>query len=327
MYRTLKNVAASATIALAAMAGSATAADNFPNGPVTIVVGAKPGGGLDTLSRIFAPALTEALNDQPIVVANRPGAGQLIGLKYTKPAKPNGQTVVMISGSAMIATMVKETGVDVLQDFKPVAHVAVANLAVVAPKARNINSVADLKQAILGADAAGEQLRWAHTGKGSITDVAMTSWLLANDLQDKVQDVPFAGGAPARAAIIGDQVAFGVVGTHHYLANLDTMSAIGVMAEERDGLAPDMKSFAEQNTEFVAMPAPYLVLAPKDTPDAVMEKLTAAFKFAIDDPATQEKVKNANLNVVFMGSAETHEHMKTLMDAWRPTTDAVAGSL
>lgn len=327
MYRTLKSVAASAAIALAAMTTAATAADNFPNGPVTIVVGAKPGGGLDTLSRIFAPALTEALDNQPIVVANRPGAGQLIGLKFTKPAQADGQTIVMISGSAMIATMVKETGVDVLKDFKPVAHVAVANLAVVAPKARNLNSVADMKQAIIDAYDAGEPLRWAHTGKGSITDVAMTSWLLANGLQDKVQDVPFAGGAPARAAIIGNQVAFGVVGTHHYLANLDTMSAIGVMAEERDGLAPDMKSFAEQNTEFVAMPAPYIVLAPADTPDDVVEELTAAFKFAIDDAATQEKVKNANLNVIFMDGPTTHEHMKTLMGGWRPTTDAVAGSL
>ena len=155
----------------------------------------------------------------------------------------------------------------------------------------------------------------------------MTSWLISNGLEDKVQDVPFAGGAPARAAIIGDQVAFGVVGTHHYLANLDTMSAIGVMANERDGLAPDMLSFAEQNTEFVAMPAPYIVLAPRDTPDEVVAELTAAFKFAIDDPATQEKVKKANLNVVFMEGAETHEHMKVLMDSWRPTTDAVSGSL
>lgn len=321
-----KSLIAGAALALTGATAPAVAAD-FPNGPVTIVVGAKPGGGLDTLSRIFAPALTEALDNQPIVVANRPGAGQLIGLKFTKPAKADGQTVVMISGSAMIATMVKETGVNVLEDFKPVAHVAVANLAVVAPKARNLNSVADMKKAIEDAHAAGNPLRWAHTGKGSITHVAMTSWLISNGLEDKVQDVPFAGGAPARAAIIGDQVAFGVVGTHHYLANLDTMSAIGVMANERDGLAPDMLSFAEQNTEFVAMPAPYIVLAPRDTPDEVVAELTAAFKFAIDDPATQEKVKKANLNVVFMEGAETHEHMKVLMDSWRPTTDAVSGSL
>lgn len=322
----LKTLLTSAAIAVIGASAPAMAND-FPNGPVTIVVGAKPSGGLDTLSRIFAPALTEALDDQPIVVANRPGAGQLIGLKFTKPAKADGQTVVMISGSAMIATMVKETGVNVLEDFKPVAHVAVANLAVVAPKARNLNSVADMKKAIEDAYEAGNPLRWAHTGKGSITDVAMTSWLISNGLEDKVQDVPFAGGAPARAAIIGDQVAFGVVGTHHYLANLDTMSAIGVMANERDGLAPDMKSFAEQGTEFVAMPAPYIVLAPRDTPDDVVAELTAAFKFAIDDPATQEKVKKANLNVVFMDGAETLEHMKELMDSWRPTTDAVAGAL
>lgn len=326
MLKYVKKSLVPAALAVACLTAPALASD-FPNGPVTIVVGAKPGGGLDTLSRIFAPALTEALDNQPIVVANRPGAGQLIGLKFTKPAKPDGQTVVMISGSAMIATMVKETGVDVLADFKPVAHVAVANLAVVAPKARGLNSVADMKKAIEDAYEAGDPLRWAHTGKGSITHVAMTSWLMSNDLEGKVQDVPFAGGAPARAAIIGDQVAFGVVGTHHYLANLDTMSAIGVMADERDGLAPDMLSFAEQNTEFVAMPAPYLVLAPKDTPDDVVEKLTAAFKFAIDDSATQEKVKNANLNVVFMDGSTTHDHMKTLMDSWRPTTDAVAGSL
>lgn len=300
---------------------------DFPNGPVTIVVGAKPGGGLDTLSRIFAPALTKALNNQPIVVANRPGAGQLIGLKFTKPAKADGQTVVMMTGSAMLATMVKKTGVNILEDFKPVAHVAVANLAVVAPKARNLNSVSDLKKAIEKAHDEGNSLRWAHTGKGSITHVAMTSWLMSNGLQDKVQDIPFAGGAPARAAIIGNQVAFGVVGTHHYLANLDTLSAIGVMADERDGLAPDMKSFAEQNTEFVAMPSPYMVLAPKNTPDDIVKQLTAAFKFAIDDAETQKKIKKANLNVIFMDGPKTHDHMRTLMESWKPTTDAVAGSL
>jgi len=322
----MKTLIAGAVIAAAGLAAPAHAAD-YPNGPVTIVVGAKPGGGLDTLSRIFAPALSEALRDQPIVVANRPGAGQLIGLKYTKPAKPDGQTIVMLTGSAMLATMVKNTGVDVLNDFKQVAFSAVANLAVVAPKARNINSVDDLKAAIIKAHEEGNPLRWAHTGKGSITHIAMTSWLMSNDLVGKVQDVPFAGGAPARAAIIGDQVAFGVVGTHHYLANLDTLSPIGVMAEERDALAPDMKSFAEQGTEFVPMPSPYLVMAPKDTPDEVIEQLTAAFKFAVDDPATQEKVKNANLNVIFMNAQETREEMIRLMDGWRPTTEAVAGSL
>jgi tripartite-type tricarboxylate transporter receptor subunit TctC len=99
------------------------------------------------------------------------------------------------------------------------------------------------------------------------------------------------------------------------------------MAEERDALAPDMKSFAEQGTEFVPMPSPYLVMAPKDTPDEVIEQLTAAFKFAVDDPATQEKVKNANLNVIFMNAQETREEMIRLMDGWRPTTEAVAGSL
>lgn len=326
MLKQLKTILAVAAVAAMGVAAPAVAQD-FPTGPVTIVVGAKPGGGLDTLSRIFAPALTEALDDQPIVVANRPGAGQLIGLKFTKPAKPDGHTIVMISGSAMIATMVNETGVDVVNDFKQIAHVAVANLAVVAPQARDLNSVDDLKAAILKAHEEGNPLRWAHTGKGSITHVAMTSWLMSNDLVGKVQDVPFAGGAPARAAIIGDQVAFGVVGTHHYLANLDTLSAIGVMADERDGLAPDMLSFAEQGTEFVAMPAPYLVLAPKDTPDDVVAKLTAAFKAAVDDPETQEKVKNANLNVVYMDAPATREQMIKLMDSWRPTTDAVAGSL
>lgn len=116
----MKTLIAGAVMAAAGLAAPAQAAD-YPNGPVTIVVEAKPGGGLDTLSRIFAPALSEALSDQPIVVANRPGAGQLISLKYTKPAKPDGQTIVMLTGSAMLATMVKNTGVDVLNDFKQVA--------------------------------------------------------------------------------------------------------------------------------------------------------------------------------------------------------------
>lgn len=327
MLKYIKHVVAGAAIATAAFAGAAQAADNFPNGPVTIVVGAKPGGGLDTLSRVMAPALTKALDDQPIVVSHRPGAGQLIGLKYLKAVKPDGQTILMVTGSGMIATMVKETGVNILEDYEPVAHVAVANLAVVAPKARNLNSVADMQKAIEDAHAAGNPLRWAHTGKGSITHVAMTSWLISNGLQDKVQDVPFAGGAPARAAIIGDQVAFGVVGTHHYLANLDTLTAIGVMADERDGLAPDMMSFAEQNTPFVAMPAPYVVLAPKGTPADVVKKLTAAFKYAIDDAGVQERGKKANLNMIFMDGPGMHKHIEGLMNGWRPTTDSVAKSL
>ena len=122
MLKKIKLLAASAAIATAGLAAPAVAND-FPNGPVTIVVGAKPGGGLDTLSRIFAPALSEALEDQPIVVANRPGAGQLIGLKYTKPAKADGHTVVMISGSAMIATWPHET-----RSHKPKANSPLPNM-------------------------------------------------------------------------------------------------------------------------------------------------------------------------------------------------------
>lgn len=306
---------------------SAFAQSPFPASPVNIVVGTEVGGGLDTLARVYGPKMTRYLNDQQTVVLNRPGGGQMIGLSYVKAQPANGYHIAMISGSSMIGTLMQDTGIDILNEFTPVGNVAVANLAIVANKTRNFTDAQALVDGIVKAAAEGSKLRYAHTGFGSITHVAMESWLLKNDLSDAVQGVPFDGSSPARTALLGDQVAFGVVGIHHYIANKDSLDAIGIMNNERDQLDPDVPALSESPFPYVNMPAPYMFVARAGTPDDVIERLAEAVKQASGDEDVVKALAANDLNLVYKSPAETKAYMQGLMSEWAPVAEAVRTKL
>ncbi len=227
------------------------------------------------------------------------------------------------TGSGVVATMLRGRGVDWFRDFVPIAQIGNINLTIVAHKNTGYKTPQDIVSAAKQANAAGKKLRWAHAGRGSITNLAAIAWLIKNNIYDMVQDVPFKGGSPTRAALLGEQVDFGAMGLQNMTGFTDKLNQIGHFSPVRDPIRKKDLTMAEQNSPYVAMYSPMIMAAPKGTPQSVIDTMAAAIKKATEHRAFQKLTKKAGLAVVYKGPAETLKLMLKLRDEWRPTIDFV----
>ena len=275
-------VASAFAVALAAPVTSVEAAD-YPRRPINIIVPFKAGGGTDAYARALSAAAEGALN-VPLVVVNRPGSGGLNGAQAAMRARPDGYTVMLTSGgSFLLSTMMRDTPVDPFASFKIVAQVGELRTSLMVPAASGFKSVQDV---IAAAKEKPGQLRWAHSGRGGFHHVAGLGFLAKNGLE--AQDVPFKGGGPARAALIGAQTDFGFIGVQQARGFEEQIRPLAVNAQERDGVMTEVPSFGEFGIPFAAISSPVIVFAPKDTPDDVVAVLTTALQDIVAKPKFAE---------------------------------------
>ena len=159
--------------ALSAVWTAAQAAEaDWPKKPITVIVGFAAGGGTDTYARILASVIPPFINNQPLIIVNKAGGAQVPAMKYTAKSKPDGYTMQFFStGSGVLATMIKDRGVDWFRDFRPVAQIGSLNMLLAAPKGKGFNTPKDLVKAIEDANAKGQKLRWGHPGRGAVTNL------------------------------------------------------------------------------------------------------------------------------------------------------------
>ena len=326
----LKTGALSTCLALVAAVGlstSAQAADakcGFPKKPIKIIVGFSAGGGTDTYARILSSVIPEYINEQPLIIINKTGGAQVPAMKYTKKAKPDGYTMQFFSvGSGVVATMMRDRGVKWFRDFVPVAQIGQISITVAVNKASPSRTPQELVAAIKKAAKAGNKLRWGHPGRGSITHLAVTAWLLKNNVAHLTQDIPFKGGAPTRAALLGQQVDFGSLGVHHMTGFRDRLHPIGVTSAVRDLIVKDAKTMEEQKSPYVDMNSPMVMAAPAGTPQSVIDCFDAAIKKATQHKAFRKLTKKAGLAVIYRNAADSKALLLKLRDAWKPTIDFV----
>ncbi|MCB2099757.1 MAG: tripartite tricarboxylate transporter substrate binding protein [Rhodobacterales bacterium] len=254
---------------VASMAGAA----DYPRRPINIVVPYKAGGGTDAYARALSAA-AEGVLPVPVVVVNKPGSGGLNGAQSVLGARPDGYTVMLTSGgSFLLTTLMRKTPIDALDSFRFVAQVGQLRTALMVPADSPFQTVQDV---IAAAKANPGGLRWAHSGRGGFHHVGGLGFLAANGI--KAQDVPFKGGGPARAALIGAQTDFGFIGVQQLRGFEGKIRALAVNAADRDGIMTKVPSFGELGIPFANVSSPVLILAPKDTPDAVVAYLEAALK-------------------------------------------------
>lgn len=326
--RFLTPVAAGAMAALLAVVSLTTTAvadpARYPDKPINVIVGFAAGGGTDVYARIIGKVIPPLINDQPLVIVNQAGGAQVPAMRTVASATPDGYTLQFVStGSAVLTTMLRERGVDWFEDFRPIAQVGGVNIMLAAPKDRGFETPQDLAEAIHKAHAAGRMLRWGHPGRGAITNLAVVAWLIKNDLIDKVQDVPFQGGAPTRVALIGGQVDFGVLAAQHIAGNEDTITGLAIFSDERDPVQNHVPTMAELGMDFVPFFSPMVLAAPAKVPDYVIEKLDAAVKQATETDEFKQLAEQAGLAVRYRSSKETMEMKERLREEWRPTIEFI----
>ncbi|MEM9009974.1 MAG: tripartite tricarboxylate transporter substrate binding protein [Pseudomonadota bacterium] len=317
MHRRTLISGVAATVLLAA--GPAVA-DWSPDRPVNVILPYSAGGGTDAFARaVAAAAEADGLLDVPLVVNNRPGAGGITGATEAAGARPNGQTIMITSaGSFLLTSMLRDTPVNPLDDFEIVAQIGDLDPAILVPAASPYASLAELVAA-LEADPGG--LRWAHNGVGGAHNVAGQSFLNANGLA--ATGVPFKGGGPTRAAVIGAQVDFAVVGIQQAAGFESELRVLGLLAPVRDGIAAEVPTVAEQGFAYVEVSSPIVVFAPQGTDAAAVEDMQALFEQIAGSEAFAAAMEERGNVPEFLAGDAARARLTAMRDATRGVIESL----
>ncbi len=259
-------------------------AADFPTKPITIIIPVSPGGARDLQCRAFA-AVAEKFLGKPFVVINKPGAQGMIGMQAGAQAAPDGYTLTGISTSDTSAqewelANGRKPAVRTREDFALLGTFTVSPCLIVVPYNSPWKTLADLVN-----DVKAKPGQYAFSSDGMYNATHLSAELFIRTAGLKVRHVPYPGGGPAVAALVGNHADFGCpsISSSLYLARGNKLRVLAVQGEKRSRLLPDTPSVKELGYD-----APFMVFqgiaAPAKTPKAIVEKLRE-----IVTKATQQK--------------------------------------
>lgn len=270
-----------AALALA-WAGSAFAQGTYPSRPVSMVVGFAPGGGTDTVARILAKTVGDALGQQ-IVVENKAGAGGNIATDYVAHAAPDGHTLLLgnVGSLAVAPHLVASLPYDPLRDFTPITMAVVfANVIVV--------------QASLPAQTLPEFVKLAREKPGTITYGSsgiggaghLAGELLKDAAKIDIVHVPYKGGGPAMQGLLGGQIDAYFAAPASVVGHLKSgrARALATTGSKRAQLLPDVPTIAESGYPGYEAMNWYAYVAPAKTPKDIIERLNREIVKALAAP-------------------------------------------
>lgn len=276
------------TLASAALLAStsARAAQAFPNQPVTLIVPFPPGGPTDAMARRLADGLKRQLG-QTVVVENRPGAGGNIGAEYVARAKPDGYTIMFgTSGPLAInGSLYKQQQYDPQKSFAPIIRIGhLPNILVVHPSL----PVHNVQELIAYAKQNPDKLSYASSGNGASSHLA---GILFNKMAGtQILHIPYKGTGPALNDLLGGQVSMSFTDILTALPHVKagTLRAIGLASAERSQALPDLPTLSEQGLDGYDVSVFFGIVAPRNTPSDVIDKLNQAFTAVLADPDVKE---------------------------------------
>lgn len=310
MFKTLM----AATAALTLGAGIAAAQD-YPNKPVTMVVGFSAGGGMDTLGRLVADRLGKELGQQ-VAVENRPGAGGTIAPGYVANANPDGYTLYLGETAALIAPVViGEVAYDPMESFVPVAQLAIAPLALAANNdipASNMQEFIDLLK-----EKPGEYF-YASSGVGTLQHLAGEK--LKNDAGLDMEVVHFQGGSPSITALISGEVEFVISSLNAATSQAEggNLKVLGVTTLDPVPGFEDIDTISSVIEGFDAAPRQFL-MAPAGTPQEVLDTLGTALEATMADETLQKELSDRGLVPAYLSADELAADLPGVIETWSET--------
>jgi tripartite-type tricarboxylate transporter receptor subunit TctC len=300
--------------ALAAPAAPARAQERFPARPVRLIVAFPPGGGTDLLGRLLAQRMQEALG-QPVVVENRGGAGGNIAAVAVAQSPADGHAVLFTGSSlAVNEVLFRSPGYDSRRDFAPVARPANTPMMLVTHPALAARDVAGL---IAEAKARPGALNCAVPGAGTAQHLAFE---LFNEMAGtSITGVPYRGGGPAIAAVVGGEVQMLIssAGSLEQLVRDGRVRALAVTMRQRLPGWPELPTVAETLPGYVAE-LWYGLYAPAATPAAVVAVLEAAVRDSVADPAFAQRLRERGFEPDFLGATALGPATQAERALWEP---------
>lgn len=315
-------IAIAASLAGALAWVSCAQAQTYPSRPITIVVPFPAGGSTGAMARILLEPLQAALG-QPVIIENIGGAGGSIGVGRVARAAPDGYTVSLSHMQTHVLNgAVLNLPYDVVTDFEPVALVSDTPQIVVTRSSFPAN---DLQGLIAWLKANPDKGTSGAVGIGGPSDI--TAFQFRQQTGTSFQSVPYRGGGPLLADLIGGQIDinFGQASTYIGAVRNGQLKALATQAKERWWGAPEVPTVDEAGVPGLYGSYWHGMWLPKGTPKDVVAKLNAAVVAALADPAVQQRFRDTGQNT-WPRAQQTPEvlaaYQKAEIERWWPIIKA-----
>jgi tripartite-type tricarboxylate transporter receptor subunit TctC len=294
--------------------GSGDSAD-FPGGdPITLYVGADPGGSTDLIARALAEPVSDDLG-VAVTVENKPGANGGLAAKELAGKDPDGHTIMIFNGSLAFITPLavpEDEAVDIA-DYEIVTGVSQDDYVLVSNPSSNLKTVEDIR-------GANREIKYGTTGVG--TGSELSSALLFAQAGIAATAVPFDGGNPTLTAVLGGQVDVGSIQLGEAVEQIEAgkLTPIVTFAQKRPSYLPDTPTAIEAGYDTPVQQS-RAVFAPKGTPKEVLDKLRASFTKAFGTDAYKQFNEDNQLTPNEVDGTELGDQWTANLDKYRGIVD------
>jgi tripartite-type tricarboxylate transporter receptor subunit TctC len=275
-------------LAAAFLVVSTIAWGKYPVRPIRMLVPNPPGGATDTLARVFAPKLGEALG-QPVIVDNRPGSNGNVASEAAARAAPDGHTLLLCADAQIVIGphLYAKMPLDTLNDLEPIATLVNTQMVLSVNPALPVKT---LQEFVAYARRVQPPLAYASIGNGSQHHLVME--MLKSRAGIDLLHVPFKGGGPATVALLGGEVSV-MFGGNSVAGHIKAgkLRALAVAGRNRSATHPELPRLADFYPDLEV--TPWLGLfGPSGLPAPVLARLRSETNRLLAEPDFRDKVRN-----------------------------------
>ena len=302
-----------AALLLATLFAAAVCAQTYPTGPVRIIVPFPAGGGVDSLGRLTAQRLTEALG-KSFVVENRGGANGMIGSDAVAKSAKDGYTL-MVNGANFVTSPIlyKKSPYDPIRDFEAVSLIAFGPNVLVAHPSLPAKSVAEL---IALAKARPGEIGFAGSGSGSTPHLAGELFNVMAGV--KMIHIPYRGSGPAMIGLLGGEAMTMFLPAINAGPHIKTgrLRALAVTSRERLPAMPSLPTVAEAGLKGYESSQWYGLFAPAGTPAEILNQLNAQIAKIMQSVEIKQRLSDEGVVPVGSTREQLAAHVKSEIAKW-----------
>jgi tripartite-type tricarboxylate transporter receptor subunit TctC len=310
--RSFRSIPVRAILALLAVgivvSAQPAVSQTYPAKPIHVLVPYAPGGPADIAARVVGAKLTEALGQQ-VVVENRPGGNGFIAMTAAAKAAPDGHTLVLatIGEAAVSPVLFKDVPYSIERDFAPISLISDATIVLAVHGEAPYKSVADV---LAAAKAQPGRISVGSPGNGTVNQIVL-EWVALNT-GTKFQHIPYKGSAPAATAIAANEIPLGMLASSSVAPHLKTnrVRVLAVASAKRTTFGPDWPTLQEAGVADVAASTWTALLAPKGTPQPVIDKLNAEVVKILNLPDVKERFGTGGVDTIPSSPSELDARIK-----------------